>query len=347
MTDFSLQICEWYGRNKRNLPWRETKNPYFIWLSEIILQQTRVDQGLKYYLKFVKNYPSIQELANAHEQDILNDWQGLGYYSRARNLHFAAKEIVNKHNGIFPNNYKDIISLKGIGEYTAAAIASFSFNLPHAVIDGNVFRVLSRMFDVDFPIDSTNGKKIFIELAQSLLPTENPAIHNQAIMEFGALQCTPQNPDCENCVLQINCLSFKNKTVNIRPIKEGKTKVRKRFFTYFILSSSEQIILRKRTEKDIWMHMFEFPKIENVKSLKEEEITEICLQKFGKYPFKIIETKKHILSHQHIFAKFAFLELENLSKLALTENEIVVQKQAISDYPIPRLIDRFLDEYII
>lgn len=344
MSDFSLQISDWYRRNKRALPWRETNNPYFIWLSEIILQQTRVDQGMSYYLKFIQNYPTIKDLALADEQKVLNDWQGLGYYSRARNLHFTAKYILENYNGKFPKTHAEIINLKGIGEYTAAAISSFSYGLHHAVLDGNVFRVLSRIFDIETPIDSPQGKKEFSALAQELLPVKNSATHNQAIMEFGALFCTPKNPDCINCEISVNCLAFQNKTIEKRPVKIGKIKIRKRFLNYFVLKNSTEIIISKRIENDIWKHLYEFPMIESDQELNDEQIVELTQKKYKKTPLKIIATKKHILSHQHLFAKFIFLEIGDLKGIQLKKNEGLIQKSNIHDFPIPRMIDRFLLE---
>ena len=225
MTDFNLLITNWYRQNKRDLPWRLTTDPYKIWLSEIILQQTRVDQGLSYYLKFVKEFPTIQALANASEQQVLALWQGLGYYSRARNLHFTAKTISNELNGKFPNSFTSLKKLKGIGDYTAAAIASFSYNEITPVVDGNVYRVLSRVFNIATPIDSSQGKKLFYELAGELISKENPGEFNQSIMEFGALWCKPQNPKCEDCPLQENCLAFENDTVKLLPVKDKKIKI--------------------------------------------------------------------------------------------------------------------------
>ena len=344
MADFTLLICDWYRRNKRDLPWRNTKNPYYIWLSEIILQQTRVDQGLNYYLKFISNYPTIQDLANASEQQVLNDWQGLGYYSRARNLHFTAKVINEKHNGIFPSKYEQIHDLKGIGSYTAAAIGSFAFDLPYAVLDGNVFRVLSRVFDIETPIDSTEGKKEFSLLAQELLPKRNASEYNQAIMEFGALHCTPTKPDCLNCELSTKCLSLKNKTDSIRPIKIGKTKVRKRHFHYFILTDAKNVILSKRSEKDIWQHLFEFPLLETSEEISAETLTKWSNSQYGlNAEINFIE-KKHILSHQHIFATFSIIRIKCLKEMIRTENEIIIKIESMQDFPLPRLIDRFLDE---
>lgn len=243
--DFSTQIIEWYRTNKRDLPWRKTKNPYQIWLSEIILQQTRVEQGLSYYLKFIEKYPSIKDLANAPQDEVLKLWQGLGYYSRARNLHYTSKVITDKYKGEFPATYKEILDLKGIGEYTAAAISSFSFNLPYPVIDGNVYRVLSRVFDIDTPIDSTLGKKEFKELAYELINKNNPSEYNQAIMEFGALYCKPQSPDCENCIFTSTCLAFKTKKINELPVKSKKLKQKNRYFNYLVFIDEDYTYLKK------------------------------------------------------------------------------------------------------
>jgi A/G-specific adenine glycosylase len=344
MTDFSLLICVWYRRNKRDLPWRETKNPYFLYLSEIILQQTRVEQGKNYYLKFIKNYPTIKDLAKADEQQILNDWQGLGYYSRARNLHETAKFVTENFNAVFPNKYEDILKLKGIGDYTAAAIASFSFDLPYSVLDGNVFRVLSRIFDIDSPIDSGEGKRIFKKLAQDLLPIDNPAEYNQAIMEFGAIHCLPKNPKCETCIFVEKCLSFKSNTISSRPLKIGKTKVRKRFFHYFIFKINNQIAIRKRENDDIWKHLYEFPYIEFESEQDENEIIELIQGKFNLSPKFSIISKKHILSHQQIFPTFWIFELENDFLIRENFDVKLIKLAELENFPLPRLIDRFLEE---
>ena len=217
---FSSQIISWYLEFKRDLPWRNTTNPYNIWLSEIILQQTQVKQGLPYYEKFITHFPTVESLANADEEQVLKLWQGLGYYSRARNLHFAAKQIAE--SGSFPTNYKAILELKGVGEYTAAAIASFAYKLPHAVVDGNVFRLLSRVYGVDIAINSTEGKKYFSKLANTLLDTKRPDTHNQAIMEFGAMMCKPKNPNCEQCPLSNECIAFNSNSIEAFPVKIKK-----------------------------------------------------------------------------------------------------------------------------
>lgn len=336
MADFHLLITDWYRQNKRALPWRSTKDPYSIWLSEIILQQTRVDQGTTYYQKFLKNYPTVIHLAKAEEQEVLNLWQGLGYYSRARNLHATAKHIAHNLNGQFPNNFKELIKLKGVGEYTAAAIASFSFKEPVAVVDGNVYRVLSRVFDIETPIDSTDGKKQFAELAQELISFKEPDTHNQAVMEFGALHCTPANPKCESCPLITMCLSYVNSTYQNRPVKSKKTKVRDRYFHYLLFEDHEYFYISQRKGKDIWQNMFEFPLIEtNNKGLLED---------FNAFtdslPTAISSEIIHILSHQKIHTHFYHFPVTSMK----TENELIkVSKNEFDNFPIPRVIDRYLE----
>jgi A/G-specific adenine glycosylase len=335
MSDFSLLIVDWYRLNKRNLAWRSETNPYFIWLSEIILQQTRVDQGTDYYLKFVKNYPTVTDLANATEQDILNDWQGLGYYSRARNLHFSAKYIRDELEGTFPTTYQEIIKLKGVGQYTASAISSFAFNEAKAVVDGNVYRLLSRVFDIDSPIDSNAGIKEFQKLADSLLDKKLPGEHNQAIMEMGAMICTPKQPKCEDCPLKEKCLALAHKTIESRPVKKGKTKVTERFFHYLIFDSEKETIIEQRKGKGIWQNLYQFPVIETF-NLNEE----IDISGFGN---KVSEStiKKHVLSHQRIYAKFHHF---NSIPSNLNENWLKIKQSDIQDYPLPRIIDRYLEE---
>jgi A/G-specific adenine glycosylase len=336
MADFHLLITDWYRLNKRELPWRFTNDPYKIWLSEIILQQTRVDQGLNYYLKFTKNYPSIFDLAAADEQQVLRDWQGLGYYSRARNLHFTAKSIVSDLNGQFPSTFAEIIKLKGIGEYTAAAIASFSFNEASAVVDGNVYRVLSRYFDIDLAIDSTAGKKHFSELAKQLIEPNNPAIHNQAIMELGALVCKPAQPNCMECPLNGNCKSLELNTIALRPVKEKKTKVRNRFFSFLIFESTEELIIEQRIGKDIWTNLFQFPLIETTQSTTISSIKSLLSLSPDNCSDEII----HILSHQRLHAKFYHF---NQIPSELNKGWIKIKKSELDDYPLPRLIDRYLE----
>ena len=343
MNDFNLLIIKWYRQNKRNLPWRITKDPYKIWLSEVILQQTKVNQGINYYVKFCKNYPTVFDLANASEQNVLSDWQGLGYYSRARNLHAAAKKIVSEHRGEFPKEYAKILTLNGVGEYTAAAIASFAFDLPHAVVDGNVYRVLSRIYDIEIPINSSVGQKSFAILANELLNKENPAEHNQAIMEFGALHCTPTNPACETCPFVQHCLARKNDTIAIRPVKTSKTKVKSRYFHFLHIENKTHILITQRTQKDIWQNMYQFPLIEkeevvNLHDLKKE------LQEIYETEVELGKTNiKHILSHQHLHT--TFWRIKTLPKiLENKEGFHWVLKKELDKYPIPRVIERYLEE---
>lgn len=337
MTDFTLLITDWYRQNKRELPWRNTNDPYLIWLSEIILQQTRVDQGLSYYLKFANQYPNVTALANASENDILNMWQGLGYYSRARNLHATAKHVTLNLNSDFPKSYLELLKLKGVGSYTAAAIASFSNKEAIAVVDGNVYRVLSRYFDIDTPIDSTDGKKQFSELAQSLLNPAEPDLFNQAIMEFGALQCTPKNPDCANCPLSSGCLAYANNTIASRPLKSKKTAVRDRYFHFLFFDDGENTIVEQRVSKDIWQNMYQFPLIETEMNEEIENNTTISPQK----PEYISKEIIHLLSHQRLHSRFYhFTQLP----VNLPPNWILIPKINLQDYPLPRLIDRYLEE---
>ncbi|HEY6915066.1 MAG TPA: A/G-specific adenine glycosylase, partial [Paludibacter sp.] len=251
MDFFTHQIHHWYSNFKRDLPWRNTDDPYYIWLSEIILQQTRVNQGWAYYTSFIQTFPSVKDLAKASEDQVLKLWQGLGYYSRARNLHFTAKYIVDQYQGKFPNTYQGLLSLKGIGEYTAAAIASISFHEAVPAVDGNVYRVLSRYFGISEPMDTTQGKKVFMQLAKNLIKGTNPGMHNQAMMEFGALQCTPLKPNCPECPLNNRCFAYLNQKQGELPVKSKKTKQRNRYFNYFVLIHDDSTWIRKRIHKDI------------------------------------------------------------------------------------------------
>lgn len=347
MTSFSDTLINWYTIHKRDLPWRNTKNPYFIWLSEIILQQTRVDQGMSYYLKFAKEFPTVQDLAKAKNEKVMKLWQGLGYYSRARNLHETAQLITEKYHGKFPSSYADIMALKGIGTYTAAAIASFAYDLPHAVVDGNVYRVLSRVFGLDTPIDSTKGKKEFMELAGRVLHPQNPALHNQAIMEFGALHCKPVNPDCSTCKLQNRCVAYASDRVNELPVKEKKTKVRDRYFNYIVLRHKNKTILRKRTEKDIWINLYDFPLIETEKRQSEDAFLKSTdWKKFiGSTSYTITGISreyKHILSHQKIYARFWELSCETSLNHFSSDGAILIPEKSLNKYAVPRLIDTYL-----
>ncbi|MBA3665878.1 MAG: A/G-specific adenine glycosylase [Bacteroidetes bacterium] len=342
---FSGGLKKWYGVNKRDLPWRNETDAYRIWLSEIILQQTQVAQGLAYYRKFITNYPTIRHLAKASEDKVLKDWQGLGYYSRARNLHATARHIASNYKGVFPEIYKDIKALKGVGDYTAAAIASFAFNQPHAVVDGNVYRVLSRVFGIETPMDSGKGKKQFQELASELLDRKDPATHNQAIMEFGSQWCRPLNPDCEHCIFNSKCFAFKNELTASLPVKEKKTKIRARYFNYLVIIDKKQnVMINRRSEGDIWQGLYEFALLET-----EKEITGRALLKhpgFHKHTGKkaeIIYTSngyKHVLSHQHLFAKFYVIKTNTVFKKSIH----ALSLKNLEKPAFPRLIEKFLND---
>lgn len=341
---FSKTLISWYLQNKRDLPWRKTANPYHIWLSEIMLQQTRVAQGLPYFLSFTTSFPTIFDLANADEEQVLKLWQGLGYYSRARNLHATAKYIASDLNGIFPDSFSGLLKLKGVGEYTAAAIASFSYNEVVPVVDGNVFRVLSRFFDIETDIASSSAKKEFTALANELIPKDNPAIFNQAIMEFGALQCIPKNPDCGICVLNSGCLALKYNRVGELPVKLKKTKVRNRYFNYIVFSDEIQnLVIRKRVEKGIWHNLYEFPLIETDGEVDFDSISKLINDKYGNknaiLSIKPLNKSKilHKLSHQHLFVDFYKVEVEGLLEEAITYESMIL-------FPFPIVIFNFIEK---
>ena len=340
---FSAQIISWYKQHKRDLPWRGIKDPYKIWLSEIILQQTRIEQGTPYYNRFIEQYPSIQNLAKAQEEEVLKLWQGLGYYSRARNLYFAAKQVMQEFDGKFPSTHKDIMSLKGVGEYTAAAIASFAYDLPHAVVDGNVYRLLARYFGIHTPINSTEGKKIFFSLANELLDKQSASDYNQGIMEFGSQQCKPVNPDCNICPLQESCVAHQEQSVTELPVKLKTIKQKKIYFDYFFIEYQGNTYLKKRSNKGIWQNLYDFPLIENEKKTNEKEILAEA-QKLLAIPFKAFskfKEYKHILSHRTIFARF--WSVKTLVEPTL-KNTQKIQLEDLEQYPIPRLIELFLQD---
>ena len=338
-------LIEWYHQYKRSLPWRDTTDPYHIWLSEVILQQTRVAQGHDYYCRFTETYPTIADLAAAPEDDVLKLWQGLGYYSRARNLHAAAKQVIELFDGTFPSNYTDILRLKGVGAYTAAAIASFAYNLPHAVVDGNVYRVLSRLFDIDTPIDSTEGVKLFASLAQELIDLQQPGIYNQAIMEFGALQCTPTSPQCLTCPLNAQCLALSNGIVSQRPVKQGKTKITTRYFNHLYLTCGDTLWLHKREGKDIWQNLYELPLIETdintpIDVLQTLNTFHQLLEGCGNiiiHPTPY--TARHILSHRIIEARFYHIEIEH--PLPHDREHIALHRDDRDLYAVSRLTHRY------
>jgi A/G-specific adenine glycosylase len=354
---FSKNLIFWYLENRRNLPWRATKDPYSIWLSEIILQQTRVDQGLPYYNAFKLKYPTIEDLAIASEEEVLKLWQGLGYYSRARNLHRTAQHISNNLKGIFPNNFKDLLQLKGVGDYTASAIASICFNEGAAVVDGNVYRVLSRIFGIFTPINSSQGIKEFKELAQKLIDTTQPGTFNQAIMEFGARYCKPQNPDCLNCIFKDNCLAHKNNMVSELPVKLKKGVVKKRYFNYLvILSEDNRTLFQQRTDKGIWQQLYEFPLIETSKEIGINQIQKLpgFISLSEKYSFKglTLYNKKsivHKLSHRHLVTRFWIVDTSSLNSGTAIQNNTnsenilkIISLASINKYPVPVLLENFI-----
>lgn len=342
---FSQGLIKWYKKNKRDLPWRHETDAYKIWLSEIILQQTQVVQGTNYYLKFTQKYPKISQLAAAKEDEVLKLWQGLGYYSRARNLHATAKVVNDQFKGKFPSSYNDIKALKGIGDYTAAAISSFAFNLPFAVVDGNVYRVLSRLFGVETPIDYGLGKKEFQTLATELLDKKNPGLHNQAIMEFGSQLCKPVNPDCENCMFNTKCFAFKTARIRELPVKAKKTKVTDRFLNYIVLiDKNNNIYLNKRAANDIWKGLYEFFLIESDKEITTQQLLkDKKLQQMAGQKFDLLHTSKlykHILSHQHLYAKFYVIK----TKAIFNKTQKKTSFKNLTSFAFARLSEKFLND---
>jgi len=344
MDEIVARLFAWYDGYCRDLPWRSTRNPYYIWISEIILQQTRVAQGYDYFVRFIERFPTVKSLADAPEDDVMRMWQGLGYYSRARNLHHAAKQIVAMDG--FPDTYDAIRSLKGVGDYTAAAIASFAFDIPKAAVDGNVCRVWSRVFGISEPIDSARGKQMIAEVAQTLLPSAHAAKYNQAVMEFGALQCVPRNPDCPSCPFAHKCVAFAGGRVGELPAKSHKTKVESRYLTYLYIHTHEALLLHKRTAGDIWQNLYELPLIERSAALSPEAL--FATPEFAewhallpRYIYKGgIEGVKHVLSHRVLHA--SFYEFEVQGALPCPEGFVVVPYNELSRYALPRLIERYM-----
>ena len=356
MNDLTNTLISWYLINKRDLPWRNTRNPYKIWLSEIILQQTRVEQGMPYYYNFVEKYQDVEALAKAPEDEVLKLWQGLGYYSRARNLHATAKKISEEMHGNFPTNYKDLKDLKGVGDYTASAIASICFNEAAAVVDGNVYRALSRIFGIETPINTGAGQREFKALAQELIDKKDPALFNQAIMEFGAIQCKPKNPYCLHCPFNDRCIALKENKISSLPVKKGKIKVRNRYFNYLVFTIKGQFtVLQQRKGKGIWRGLYEFPLLESENELNETDflaearkkqfadqniqdyVQQISAEEISLYnPGPIL----HKLSHQNLYVKFWIICSVQTS---IYENAIPIEN--IQDYAVPRVIDRFLESF--
>ena len=342
---FNSTLTIWYSANKRDLPWRKSKNPYNIWLSEIILQQTQVKQGLPYYEAFISNFPTIKDLANASETEVLKLWQGLGYYSRARNLHFSAKHITKNLNGVFPKNFKGLLQLKGVGDYTASAISSICYEESVAVVDGNVYRVLARYFGIDTPINTTEGVKQFKTLATSLLPASNLGDYNQSVMEFGSRQCKPQSPVCSECPLNIGCRAYATGSIKSLPVKLKKTKVTKKYFNFIVnISEDNKTQIEQRTKKGIWQQLYQFPLIETETSVALQE-----LLKHADAPSVIPKSYKELslfnetdlvckLSHQELYIKFWILKTSTLTKNAIKWSEI-------NSYPVPVVIERFINNF--
>jgi A/G-specific adenine glycosylase len=317
-------------------------------VSEIILQQTRVVQGLEYYNRFIRRFPNVKSLAEADEQEVLKYWQGLGYYSRARNLHFAAKSIMEKHQGVFPENYDDVLKLKGIGDYTAAAIVSFAWNMPYPVVDGNVFRFLSRLFAIAEPIDTGKGKKYFTALTGELMDKSQAGLFNQALMEFGALQCIPASPDCTVCPFEANCLAYATRSVLQYPVKRNKTKTKDLYLYYFHIHDSDHLYIKERNEKGIWQNLFEFPLIESDIPLSFEQLSRMpqfkeWFQEESAYDFKrIIEKRKHVLSHRILYADFFEVYIEKGLKIHPEFTKI--REEELHKYPVHRLMQYYLEE---
>jgi A/G-specific adenine glycosylase len=345
--NFSDELVNWYAQNKRDLPWRHTIDAYIIWLSEIILQQTRVEQGLPYFYRFAEKYPTVTDFAAADENEILKLWQGLGYYSRGRNMLKTARMVQELHDGRFPTKYDELIKLKGIGEYTAAAIASFSSNEAKAVVDGNVYRVIARYLGIFEPINSTQGKKLFQSAANDFLNKKNSALHNQAMMEFGAMLCKPQNPACGICPVRLGCYAFKHNATTSLPVKVNKLKIKERYFNYFLYTDGEHILMNKRNENDIWANMYDLPMIEAGSLLPVNEL--IVHPRAVEYwgpnleIAAISEVKKHILTHQRLYIRFITVVK---SPQIIKPDWIFIKAEDLKALPLPKVIFAFLDNFL-
>jgi A/G-specific adenine glycosylase len=351
---FTSKLLYWHKKyNKRELPWKQEKDPYKIWLSEIILQQTRAEQGSPYYQKFIAKYPSIVHLAKANDNEVFKLWEGLGYYSRCKNLLATARFIANQKQCVFPKAYQEILALKGVGNYTAAAICSFAYNLPYAVVDGNVYRILARFFGVDVAIDSTKGKKLFTELANKYLSQKNPAIYNQAIMDFGATVCTPKNAQCKNCVLQKECVAFNNDKVYQLPVKQKSIVHQHRFFYFLVIEFDGKFFITQRTEKDIWQNLHQFYLIEKdePQTLNSTLVYTWVNEYFLKAKFNIQSIslmQKQTLSHQKINGQFIQIKFQNLPQLKniSTQKYFLVAQKQLRKYAFPKFINQYLDNFL-
>lgn len=339
-----FEIIDWYQINFRPLPWRATKDPYKIWLSEIILQQTQVVQGIAYYEKFISKYPSIINLADANEEEILKLWQGLGYYSRARNLLKTAKTIKIDFNGSFPTDYNQILKLSGIGQYTASAITSFAFNQAYPVLDGNVFRFISRLYGIDSPIDVSKNRILFLDILNQMIEGQNPSVFNNAIMEMGAIICKPQNPKCEICAVRLHCIAFKNDKISAYPVKSKIKSIKNRYFNFLFIKRKNLFLMEKRTQKDIWHNLFQLPLIESLENITEKTIKNSIAEKLKMEQFDIVEfneTFKHQLTHQQIHAKIWIVEITDKNIIETADMQWV-DKESYKKLPIPSLIEKIL-----
>lgn len=356
MIKFCNQLVNWYRLNARDLPWRNTRNPYHIWISEIIFQQTRIDQGFNYWCRFIDRFPSVEQLANAEEQEVLHIWQGLGYYSRARNMHLAAKQIMLEFDGAFPDTFEQIIRLKGVGTYTAAAVSSIAFGERQVVVDGNVLRLLSRLAGITEPVDTNRGKKLIGDLALSLLEDADPGTFNQALMEFGALFCVPRNPDCVNCIFKDICKAYAMDAIKEIPFKSKKVIVRKRYFNYLFLFTEDKdkqrsFLLQRRGEGDIWHGLYEFPMIEDTTLLDSDALINTGLWQNDILIHQPIlsshlEDFVHQLTHQQLHTRFFMVLLQNVIIEKLRPEWILVSETNFHTYPVSRLINKFLNTFI-
>ena len=347
---FGKKLIKWYQQHQRSLPWRETDDPYKIWLAEIILQQTRVSQGLEYYRKFVQKYPDVFSLAAAQETEVYKLWQGLGYYNRAQNLMRAARTIADEYNGQFPDTAEELMKIKGIGPYTAAAVSSIAFGNPDPVVDGNVFRVLSRIYGIKTPVDTAKGKKEFAALAGRLMKGYPPGTFNQALMEFGAVWCKPRNPDCAHCIFSDECYALKNDAVFQLPVKKPKAKVKNRFFYYLVAQSGNgNILMKKRGGDDIWKNLYDFPLIVTNERTKPDETLNALLKKlsFNKLKYNVEHISHeytHLLTHQLIYAVFIRIIVENFPKNTAENDLLLINENNIEKMPVPRLVEQYLQD---
>ncbi|BDD06095.1 A/G-specific adenine glycosylase [Aureibacter tunicatorum] len=347
---FSNTLINWYHQNKRNLPWRNTTSAYHIWLSEIILQQTRVSQGLPYYQQFTEKFPTIQDLANAQEDEVMRTWQGLGYYSRARNLHKCAKIITENFLGKFPESYKELLKLPGIGPYTGAAIASFAFKEPVPAIDGNAYRVLSRVFGLDHDLSESKTFRKFFEASGQLIPDNNPDDYNQAIMEFGAMHCTPKNPNCQECPFISSCFAYENNQQHLLPVKTKKTKVSKRHMNYLVFRHADTFFMKQRSGKDIWQGLYDFYCLESENNPDINEIEDkllFSLLNSGAIVEHESTVYKHVLSHRQLFIRFYVIDVQSSANVQMLEQSdlIAFEKETLEEIPKPIIIDKFLKIY--